>query len=180
MTESTSQGFLLLFFSMKMIHIKGFTQPQTSNCFEPLANNFIILCRVIYSLQRLFPHYEWRHEVGHGEERETRGSGCSRGEIWGAGGYVLILLGCLDPLPLECAAVGKALHLPASPGVSLALRAFCLSPPLALKAAPLTLRVQDTVLIPGKTVIVLLTDTFQQLCGIWEAERGAGSRVTQG
>lgn len=99
-------------------------------------------------------------------------------------GYVLALLGSLHPsplpFPLECAAVGKGFHLPASPGVSVALGAFCPSPLLALKAALLTLRVQDTVLIPGKTVIVLLTDTFQQLYGIWEAERRAGSSVTQG
>lgn len=58
---------------------------------------------------------------------------------------------------------GKAVHLPQLLGFHWSCE---LSPLLVRKAVPLTLRVQDTVLIPGKTVIVLLTDTFQQLSSI--------------
>lgn len=131
----------------------------------------------------LFPDGEWKHEVGREGRKGDEGLKAGPEKVSGWK-YVFTLLDSLYTLsptfPSRMQQLGKVLHLPVSPGISLVLQAFCLSPLLALKAALLTLRVQDIVLIPGKTVIVLLTDTFQQLYGICKAERRGWRRMTQG
>ena len=171
---------------MKVIEEKGLTQQQTySSSFQTVSQYFIILCLVTCFLQQpIFLTVNGSMRRDEKGERERKDLGCSRKSFQGVE-ICLYLAG--QPLPCKLylslqnsQQVGKTLHLPVSLGASLVLQAFCLSPLLALKAALLTLRVQDMVLIPGKTVIVLLTDTFQQLYGIWEAERKGGGRMTQG
>lgn len=171
---------------MKAIQKKGLTQQQTySSYFQIISQYFIILCLVICFLQQpVFLTVNGSMRRDEKGEREMKDLGCSRKSFQGVE-ICLYLAG--QPLPCKLhlslqnsQQLGKTLHLPESPGVSLVLQAFCLSPLLALKAALLTLRVQDMVLIPGKTVIVLLTDTFQQLYGIWETKRRRGGENDSG